>query len=72
MSIDLESFKLGKTVKPRQANIPVYSETAEKVSEMREYNIHVNKAVDELINTDLYPAFEKLVAENKIVKKAEQ
>jgi len=70
--IDVCKFTLGKSEKPKQINIPVYGETATKVSQMREYNISVNKAVDELINTEFYPSFETAVAEGKIVLKAKQ
>jgi hypothetical protein len=72
MSIDLNQFKLGEKDKARQINIPVYEETANKVSKMREYNISVNRAVDSLINTELYPAFEKALAEGIIKQKAKQ
>jgi len=72
MSIDLNDFKLGSTEKPKQANIPMYGETADKVSEMRKYNISVNKAVESLILNELYPAFENAKAEGKIIVKAEK
>jgi len=72
MELDLDNFKLGKTEKPKQANIPMYGDTAEKVSEMRQYNISVNKAVESLIVDELYVAFETAVAEGKIVKKDSQ
>ena len=72
MVIDLTNFKLGTTEKPKQANIPMYGETVDKVSEMRQYNIAVNKAVESLILKELYPAFESAVAEGKIIVKAKQ
>jgi len=70
--LNLDDFKLGKTNKPKQANIPMYGDTADKVSEMRQYNISVNKAVESLILDGLYPAFEKAIADGKIVKKDSQ
>lgn len=72
MVMDLTDFTLGVKDKARQINIPVYEETAVKVSKMREYNISVNRAVDNLINTELYPSFEKALAEGKLKVKSKQ
>lgn len=72
MVMDLSQFTLGQKEKPKQINIPVYNETADKVSEMREYNVSVNKAVEELINKELYTSFLQAKAEGKIKVKAKQ
>ena len=69
---DITEFTLNGKEKSKQINIPVYGDTATKVSEMREYNISVNKAVDNLVNEVLYVKFAQAKAEGKIKVKAKK
>jgi hypothetical protein len=69
MEFELDEYKLGITAKPKQSNIAVYGEVSDKLSEMRQYNISVNKVVAKFIETELYAKFEQAIADGKIKRK---